>query len=105
MTSENQLIVEAKPEVLLSLPVLPLKNSVLFPHLFMPLSAGRPASLAAVEASLATEEKTFLAVALKNAEAELPTADDLYTVGTRAVIKKMARTGRESSYWSRAPSG
>ena len=46
--------------------MLPLKNSVLFPHLFMPLSVGRPASLAAVEASLATEEKTFLAVALKN---------------------------------------
>ena len=92
VTSENQLIVEAKPESLGSLPVLPLKNSVLFPHLFMPLSVGRPASLAAVEASLATEEKSFLAVAQKNAEAEPPTANDLYTVGTRAVIKKMART-------------
>ena len=70
VTSENQMIVEAKPESLGSLPVLPLKNSVLFPHLFMPLSAGRPASLAAVEAILATEEKTFLAVALRNPEAE-----------------------------------
>ena len=92
MTSENQMIVEAKPESLNSLPVLPLKNSVLFPHLFMPLSVGRPASLAAIEASLATEEKSFLAVALKNPDADPPTADDLYTVGTRAVIKKMART-------------
>jgi ATP-dependent Lon protease len=93
VTSKKQLVVEAKPEVLFSLPVLPLKNSVLFPHLFMPLSVGRPGSQAAVEASLATEEKAFLAVALKNAEADPPTAADLYTVGTRAVIKKMARNG------------
>ena len=93
MTSENSLVIDAKPESPGSLPVLPLKNSVLFPHLFMPLSAGRPTSLAAVEASLATEEKTFLAVALKNPDVEMPNADDLYTVGTRAVIKKMARSG------------
>ena len=73
--------------------MLPLKNTVLFPYLFLPLSAGRPVSMAAVEAVLATEEKTFLAVALKNPEVEQPTADDLYTVGTRAVIKKMARSG------------
>ena len=38
------------------LPLLPLKNSVLFPHLLMPLSVGRPTSLAAVDAALATEE-------------------------------------------------
>lgn len=92
MTSENQLVVEAKSESLLSLPVIPLKNSVLFPNLFMPLSAGRPVSMAAVEAILATEEKTFLAVALKNSDAEHPTADDLFAVGTRAVVKKMARS-------------
>ncbi len=93
MTSENTLMVEARPDTASSLPVLPLKNSVLFPHLFMPLSFGRPTSMAAVEAVLATEEKTFLAVALKNPEVEQPTIGDLYTVGTRAVIKKMARSG------------
>jgi ATP-dependent Lon protease len=86
-------MVTAKQESPGSLPVLPLKNSVLFPHMFMPLSFGRPSSMAAVEAVLATEEKTFLAVALKNPDVEMPTADDLYTVGTRAVIKKMARSG------------
>ena len=86
MTSENTLMVEAKAVSSGSLPVLPLKNSVLFPHLFMPLSFGRPSSIAAVEAVLATEDKTFLAVALKNPEVEQPTAGDLYAVGTRAVI-------------------
>ena len=92
MTSENPLVIEAKPDSPNSLPVLPLKNSVLFPHLFMPLSVGRPATMAAVEAILATEEKTFLAVALRNPQMELPTTDDLYTVGTKAVVKKMGRS-------------
>ena len=42
---------------------------------------------------LASEDKTFVAVAQRNPQAEQPTADDLYTVGTKAVIKKMARSG------------
>ena len=79
-------------EPLASLPVLPLKNSVLFPYLFLPLSAGRPGSVAAVEAALASEDKAILVVAQRNDAAEQPTADDLYTVGTRAVVKKMARS-------------
>ncbi|HZY86780.1 MAG TPA: LON peptidase substrate-binding domain-containing protein, partial [Gemmataceae bacterium] len=49
------------------LPVLPLKNTVLLPYLFMPLSVGRPNSLAAVEAALATEEKTFVVTAQRDA--------------------------------------
>jgi ATP-dependent Lon protease len=73
------------------LPVLPLKNTVLFPGLFMPLSVGRPGSLAAVEAVLATEEKAFLVAAQRDAANEQPGPDDLYGVGTRAVVKKMAR--------------
>jgi len=81
------------PESLVSLPVLPLKNTVLFPHLFLPLAAGRSGSLAAAEAALATEDKTFLAVAQRNPQSEQPAADDLYTIGTKAVIKKMARSG------------
>jgi ATP-dependent Lon protease len=80
------------PEPLASLPVLPLKNSVLFPYLFLPLSAGRPSSVAAVEAAMASEDKAILVVAQRNDAAEQPTADDLYTVGTRAVVKKMARS-------------
>jgi ATP-dependent Lon protease len=74
-----------------TLPVLPLKNTVLFPYLFMPLSVGRPNSVAAVDAVLATEDKTFVVVAQKDAQAEQPGLDDLYTVGTRAVVRKMAR--------------
>jgi ATP-dependent Lon protease len=76
-----------------SLPVLPLKNTVLFPYMFLPLSVGRPWSRAAVEAALASEDKTLLAVAQRDPNKEVPGIDDLHKVGVRAVIKKMARGG------------
>jgi ATP-dependent Lon protease len=78
----------------LVLPLLPIKNTVLFPYLFAPLQVGKPSSLAAIEAIMATEEKTFLVTAQKNLETDQPTFDDLYPTGTRAVIKKMGRSER-----------
>jgi len=81
------------PELeLRTLPVLPLKNSVLFPGLMMPLSVGRSASIAAVEAALGTEEKEIIVVAQKDNSVDLPGAGDLYTVGTRAVIRSSKHT-------------
>ncbi len=74
-----------------SLPLLPLKNSVLFPHLLMPLSVGRPASLAAVDAALTTEEKEIVIVAQRDGEVESPGLAELYEIGTKAVIKRMTR--------------
>jgi len=78
-------------ETIQALPVLPIKNTVLFPHLQMPLSIGRPASLAAVETAMASEEKHIVVVAQRDATVETPTQDDLYTIGTKAIIKKMTR--------------
>ncbi|HYO81903.1 MAG TPA: endopeptidase La [Bryobacteraceae bacterium] len=72
-------------------PVLPLKNTVLFPYLLMPLSVGRPASLAAVQSALATEEKEIILLSQKDPAVENPGQNELYEVGTRAVIRKMAR--------------
>jgi len=75
-----------------NLPVLPLKSAVLFPYLMMPLSAGRPGSIAAVEAAMAGESKEVLVVTQRDPEVDVPTQSDLYTIGTRAVIRKMNRT-------------
>ena len=83
---------ESPPAATLSLPVLPLKNTVLFPFLFAPLSVGRPASRAAVEAALASEDKMLVVVAQRNPADDAAGLDTLYPVGTRAVIKRMART-------------
>jgi ATP-dependent Lon protease len=74
-----------------TLPLLPLKNSVLFPGLMMPLSVGRDASIAAVERALASEDKEIVVVAQRDPSVDSPHAEDLFTLGTRAVIKKVSR--------------
>jgi len=74
------------------LPVLPIKNTVLFPYLQLPLSVGRPVSMEAVEKAMASEEKEILVVAQRDATVDFPKQDDLYPIGTKAIIKKMTRT-------------
>src|SRR3982750_1629299 len=81
----------AEPYVERIYPVLPIRNTVLFPSLFLPLSVGRPASRAAIDAAMSTEDKTLVVVAQRDAS-DNPALGDLYPVGTVAVIKKMARS-------------
>ncbi|HMX91178.1 MAG TPA: LON peptidase substrate-binding domain-containing protein, partial [Nitrospira sp.] len=83
---------DANAPILTNLPILPLKRTVLFPGTMMPLTVGRDRSIAAVEAALKTEDKTLLVVAQRDAQTDQPTLEDLYTIGTKAVIKQTART-------------
>jgi len=76
---------------LLTLPLLPLKNSVLFPSVLMPLTVGRPLSLAAIEAALAREDKELIVAAQRDASVDTPGSHDFVSIGTQAVIKRMAR--------------
>jgi ATP-dependent Lon protease len=78
-------------EIVQSLPVLPIKNTVVFPFTFSPLAVGRSMSLAAAEAALASEEKTVLLLTQRDPNVDLPTPQDLFTVGTKTVIKRMSR--------------
>jgi ATP-dependent Lon protease len=73
------------------LPALPLKNTILFPGLMLPLSVGRESSLKAVEAALKTEEKEIILIAQRDPQVDSPQQDDLYTIGTKAVIRKSSR--------------
>src|SRR5882762_192702 len=73
-----------------TIPVLPVKNTVLFPYIHMPFSVGRPVSLAALERAISMEEKEILIVCQRNSSVETPGKDDLYSIGTTAVIKKTA---------------
>lgn len=77
--------------ILTHLPILPLKRTVLFPGTMMPLTVGRDRSIAAVEAALKTEDKTLLVVAQRDAQTDQPALEDLYSIGTKAVIKQTAR--------------
>ncbi len=75
-----------------TLPVLPLKNTVLFPFVALPLSVGRAPSVAAIEAALANESKELMIVTQRDAAHDTPEPKELYSIGTKAAIKKMART-------------
>lgn len=75
------------------LPALPLKNTILFPGLLLPLSVGRESSIQAVQAALKTEEKEIILVAQRDSQVESPQQDDLYTIATKAVIRKSSRQG------------
>jgi ATP-dependent Lon protease len=72
-------------------PVFPLKNGVAFPNMMLPITAGRPASLAAVEAALATEDKQIAIFAQRDPSVEEPAKEDLFPVGTLCVIRRMQR--------------
>jgi len=74
----------------MTLPVLPLREVVLFPGVTAPIGAGRPGTLRAVEAALATPERLVFAVSQReNTEAVKP--ELLYTIGTIARIGQMQR--------------
>lgn len=75
------------------LPILPLKNTVVFPKLAMPISIERPASVKAVEAALASKNKMLAVIAQRDAGVDDPQAKDLFTIGTSSVIKLIARFG------------
>src|SRR2546428_1212036 len=75
------------------IPVLPLQNQTLFPDTRVPLAGGRPASIAAVEAALASEEKLIGCISVrpeKTADEDTKPAD-LFEVGTLVMIKRMER--------------
>jgi ATP-dependent Lon protease len=74
------------------LPVLPIKRTVLFPGIMMPLTVGRERSTAAVEAATKTEEKTILVVAQRDPQKDAPGLEDLYTIGTKAIVKQIGRS-------------
>jgi ATP-dependent Lon protease len=61
----------------------------------MPLSVGRPTSVAAVEAAASTEEREIVVFAQRDPSVEVPGQQDLYTIGTKAIIKKILRPGEE----------
>jgi ATP-dependent Lon protease len=74
------------------LPVLPLRDVVLFPHVVMPLLVGRQASLAALEAA-GDAEQLVLVVAQRDPETQEPAAADLYRVGVVARVRQISRLG------------
>jgi ATP-dependent Lon protease len=74
----------------LTLPVLPLREVVLFPGVTAPIGAGRPGTLRAIEAAMATPDRLIFAVSQRQ-NLEHVNAEGLYTIGTIARIGQMQR--------------
>jgi ATP-dependent Lon protease len=86
----EDLVVEV-PEVPDSLPVLPLKETVVFPDAMTPLAIGQERSMRLIEDVVSGEQRMLALVAVRDGEAETPGFDDLYEVGTAAIVHKMIR--------------
>jgi len=72
------------------LPVLPLRDIVVFPHMIVPLFVGREKSVRALEAVM-RDDKQILLVAQKNAAQDDPGVDDLYKVGTVSTVLQLLK--------------
>ncbi len=82
---------KSKPESVERLPVLPLRDVVVFPHMVIPLFVGREKSIHALEVAMNSESKRILLVAQKAAETDDPQGTDLYGVGTFANVLQMLK--------------
>ncbi|WP_032999589.1 endopeptidase La [Aggregatibacter actinomycetemcomitans] len=80
----------AKKSELQTIPVLPLRDVVVFPYMVMPLFVGRPRSISSLDEAM-NNEKQLLLVSQKQAELEEPGIEDLYDVGTIANIIQLLK--------------
>ncbi|MEY4156768.1 MAG: putative ATP-dependent protease, partial [Pseudomonadota bacterium] len=78
------------PSEPIDLPLLPLRDVVVFPHMVIPLFVGRPKSIKALEASMAAERRIML-VAQKAAAKDEPAVTDMFDVGCMATILQMLK--------------
>ena len=84
------------PPVNPDLPLLPVRDTVLFPHAVLPLTVGRESSVQLIN-SLG-EDKTIVVVAQREARVDSPTAADLFGVGTLATVHKVVKMPNQSLF-------
>jgi ATP-dependent Lon protease len=72
------------------MPLLPLRDVVVFPHMIVPLFVGREKSIAALESAMKYEKGIFM-VAQKNAKKDDPNQEDIYNIGTIGIIIQLLR--------------
>jgi ATP-dependent Lon protease len=85
-----------EPSIERSLPVLPVRDTVLFPHAVLPLTVGRESSVQLIN-SLG-EDKTIIVVAQREARVDNPQPTDLYALGTLATVHKVVKMPNQSLF-------
>lgn len=88
--SSTKEITPARAGERLVLPVLPLRDVVIYPHMVTPLFVGREHSIAALDEAMSGNQQVFL-VAQRSADIDEPEADELYPVGTVAHILQLLK--------------
>jgi ATP-dependent Lon protease len=78
------------------LPILPVRDTVLFPHAVLPLTVGRESSIQLIN-SLG-EEKNIVVVAQRDARVDVPQPQDLHTFGTLATVHKVVKMPNQSLF-------
>jgi len=73
------------------LPMLPIRDLVVYPYMILPLFVGRDASIQAVENAIQHHDRMIVLVSQKDIQTEKPSIDDLYQVGTAAMIMRMRK--------------
>lgn len=74
------------------LPVLPVKNAVVFPYIVIPYLTDLPRSIAAIDCALGREDKTLALFTQRNPRSNNPGLHDLYSIGTSGVVRLFARS-------------
>ena len=73
-----------------AIPVLPLRDVVVYPHMVIPLFVGREKSINALDTAM-QDEKKILLVAQKNAEIDDPAIEDIHEIGTMSTILQLLK--------------
>ena len=79
-----------------TLPLLPVRDTVLFPHAVLPLTVGRESSVQLINSL--SDDKTIIVVAQREARVDAPQPTDLYAVGSLAVVHKVVRMPNQSLF-------
>jgi ATP-dependent Lon protease len=95
-TKEHELAIEQEGEkdrlaIPAEVPILPLRQTVVYPLTFLPLSIDRPESIKLID-DVVLGNKIVGLVTVKNAEADRATPEDLYSIGTAAVVHRAVKT-------------
>ena len=88
--SQEKKLETNESETIFELPVLPLRDVVVYPHMVIPLFVGRDKSIKALESAMLNEKQIFLVAQRKSANDD-PSAKDLYEFGTVASVLQMLK--------------
>lgn len=88
--SSQEIVIENEPETLLGVPVLPLRDLVVYPFLVVPLFVGRERSIKALEVAMSAD-KQILVATQKNASEDQPAEDSIYHMGTLATVLQLLK--------------